>query len=132
MKPLRAWDILDFAILASFAILVGVACGVREAHAGDASSLPAGTCDALTFAGYADADGRVEFVIPFQAEPDCDCAPGPCNVVASTTDAVIKRPFGYGVGTTNLAIGCVDKNGLRSCPPPPPPKPARIVCWGRR
>jgi hypothetical protein len=92
--------------LALWALIFAIA-GVARAE----PNLPAGNCDALTFAGYADGDGRVEFVIPFQGEPACECAPGPCGVKASSTDAVIVRPFG-----TPKTSG----------------RPARIVCWGRR
>lgn len=58
-----------------------------------APQTPAGTCDALTNAGYVDEDDRLEFVIPFRAEPECHCSPQPCAVVATPNDAQIHWPM---------------------------------------
>ena len=92
--------------LALWAMLFGL---VRVARA--EPKTPAGTCDALTFAGYADESDRVEFVIPFREEPACDCAPKPCAMVATPNDASILWPMNK-------------RPALK--------KPPRVVCWGVR
>jgi hypothetical protein len=66
----------------------------------------------LMQAGYVDQDGRFEFVVPFDAEPQCSCSPGWCadHIHISREDAVLDV-------MPKLQKG---------------QKPPRIVCWGER